>query len=343
MPLVFKNNEHKGTGIVFLDDTEVIRKLFLTNNDLKYALKHKKSQLFIGCDPNKAVERLSVRQILALGFMRKDIDRIARIIKRENFIVQEYVSNTLLVDGRKNALRVFVVVLSMNPFVVMYSEGYASINVEDFDSSKIRKSNVLSNREVSAKVDGVETEWNWSFDQLGEYLEKREDVTFGIEHVRRDLMMATNDTLNAIVRENGRYSKNTRKKQDYYVPLGLQRGVLDRKKDNNYMWLSLDYLLTNEGEVKLMEWNLHPGTRYLDHCSWNNVTDPRYEDWQCQQGRNITKEICDASFEMAYRKKEHLPFIKEEELRNMISYHQLLVFREFGRIWLSTNTQHDEL
>ncbi len=73
------------------------------------------------------------------------------------------------------------------------------------------------------------------------------------------------------------------------------------------------------------------------------MDDPRYEDWQCQQGRNITKEICDVSFEMAYRKKEYLPIITEEELLGMISYHQLLVFREFGRIWLSTNTQHDEL
>ena len=62
-PFLFKNNEHKGTGIVLLDDTELIRKLFLTNNDLKYALKHSKPALFHECDPSKAVERLSVHQI----------------------------------------------------------------------------------------------------------------------------------------------------------------------------------------------------------------------------------------------------------------------------------------
>ena len=261
--------------------------------------------------------------------MKKDIDEIAHIVKRDNLIVQEYIANTLLIDGRKAGVRVFIVVLSLNPYVVMYSEGYVSINVEKYDPTDIRKENVLSNREVSSKVKGADTEWNYSFDQLGEYLAKREDVDFGIEHVRRELAMATNQTLNAIVRDDGRFSKSTRKKMKKYVPLGIEQGVLDRKKDNNYMWLALDYLLTEDGEVKLLELNLHPGTRYLDHCSWDNVQDPGYEDWQCQQGRNITKEVVDVSFEMAYRKKEYLPFITEGELAEMLSYHQVLVYRKF--------------
>lgn len=334
-PLIFKNNEHRGDGIIFLDNTDTIRQLFLTSKDMKYALKHSKPSLFTGCAPNKPVNRLSVQQIQGLGFMQKDIDSVAHTAKGNTFIVQEYISNTLLINGHKAGLRVFIVVLSMNPFVVLFSEGYVSINVEVHDPDDIRKSNVLSNREVSSKSKDTETEWNWSFEQLGTYLEDREDSEnensrqFGIEHVRNQLMMATNSTLNAIVRDNGKFSKSTKRKLNKYIPLGIEQGVLDKKKDTNYMWLALDYLLTEEGEVKLLELNLHPGTRYVDHCSWDNVDDPTYEDWQCQQGRNITKEIVDVSFEMAYHKKQGKGFMAKTTLEEMLNFHRVLVYRDF--------------
>ena len=69
--MVFKNNEHRGTGIIFLDDTDLMRQLFLTDEDLKFALRNSKKELFPNCNANKPVQRLSVRDIQRLGFMQK--------------------------------------------------------------------------------------------------------------------------------------------------------------------------------------------------------------------------------------------------------------------------------
>ena len=72
-------------------------------------------------------------------------------VKGSNLIVQEFIDDALLINGHKFGVRVFIVVLSMNPFIVLFSEGYVSINLEVYDPLNIKKANVLSNREVSAK------------------------------------------------------------------------------------------------------------------------------------------------------------------------------------------------
>ena len=100
------------------------------------------------------------------------------------------------------------------------------------------------------------------------------------------------------------------------------------KKDNNYIWLAIDFLLTVDGNVKLLEINLHPGTRFIDHCSWFNINEPSYNDWQCQQGRNISKEIVDITFELAYRKNNYIKWNKEM-IDNRLNFHKVLLFREF--------------
>ena len=66
----------------------------------------------------------------------------------------------------------FIVVLSMNPYIVLCSDGYISINLQTFDAQSINKENVLSNRQMSEKAEKSDTEdeeeWNWPSQQFGE-------------------------------------------------------------------------------------------------------------------------------------------------------------------------------
>eukprot|EP01084_Bolivina_argentea_P194195 333160_1 len=319
-PWIFKNNKHKGKGIVFLDDTETIRKLFITDDDLKYAFRH--------CDNTKPGKRLSTQKIEQLGFAKDDIDTIEHIIKGDNYIAQKYISNTLLIDGHKFGIRMFIVILSLNPFIVLYSDGYILINAEIYDADDINKLNVLSNREISENNKDFDEEWNLSYEQFADYLKSQKlAVDFDIIHVRNKLVNAANLTFQSIIKENGKYSKSTRKKLDHYLPIAFSKNLID-KKDNNYMWLAIDFLLTMDGNVKLLEINLHPGTKYLNHCSWFNVNETSYNDWQCEQGRNITKEIVNVTFEMAFRKMNHKSWNKQM-LQDKLTFHKVLIYRDF--------------
>ena len=67
-PWIFKNNQHKGKGIVFLDNAGNMRVLFLTNNDFKYALKHRKQTLFHNCNGSKSMNRFTIPEIEEFGF-----------------------------------------------------------------------------------------------------------------------------------------------------------------------------------------------------------------------------------------------------------------------------------
>merc|ERR1740123_1210588 len=295
-PWIFKSNQHKGKGIVFLSNTSVIRKLFITSSDLKYGYETQNERLFHGCDSSASVERFEAEEIADFGFADDTIDSIAHIVKGDAFIAQKYVDDTVLIDGRKIGVRVYVVVLSLNPYIVLYSDGYISINAQEFDGSVISKESVLSNREMSEKYLGSEDdEWNWSYQQFDEYIAKQEEYDANTNlnfdtHLRFQLMNATKATFEAIDRDTGKYSKKTKKKMKKYLALAEKKGIL-KKTDNNYLWLAIDFLLTNDENVKMLEINLHPGTRLFKHCSWKNSETEDYEDWRCQHSRNITKEI----------------------------------------------------
>lgn len=328
-PWILKSNQHKGKGIVFLDNTRDIRKLFITNDDLKYGFETTDDRLSHDCNPSAPVERFEVEEIAEFGFAEDTIDSIAHIVKGEHFIAQKYINDTVLIEGRKIGVRVFAVVLSLNPYIVLFSDGYISINAQVFDGSHINKENILSNREMSEKyLSSEDDEWNWNYQQFDEYIKKKQEFNFNFDDdVRSKLMNATKATFDAIDRDNGKYSKKTKKKLKKYFALADKKGILN-KNDNNYLWLALDFLLTTDGNVKLLEINLHPGTRLFNHCSWNNVEMASYEDWRCQQSRNITKEIVDVSFAMAYRKKMDM-LMDREWLEQQIDFHKCLIYNDY--------------
>ena len=329
-PWLFKSNQHKGKGIVFLNDTSVIRKLFLTNDDLMHGRKEKDVRLSHNCDPTAPVHRFKVAEIVALGFPESHINAIAHIVNGGQYIAQTFVSDAMAIDGHKFSIRVFVAVLSLNPYIVLFSDGYISINTQVFDGAHISKENILSNREVSEKYTDFDGEWNWNYQQFDDYVNGQKELDFGFAFVRKELMNAARATFDAIDRKNGKFSKSTRKKLKKYLALAEKQGILS-KDDNNYLWLAIDFLLTTDGRVKMLEINLHPGTRLFNDCSWiySSAEDSEsYHDWRCQSARNITKEIVDISFGLAFKKKKNMP-VDRQWVEQQIDFHECLIFKDY--------------
>merc|ERR1712154_402113 len=109
-------------------------------------------------------------------------------------------------------------------------DGYISINAQVFDGSHINKENILSNREMSEKyLSSEDDEWNWNYQQFDEHIKNKQEFNFNFENdVRSKLMNATKATFDAIDRDNGKYSKKTKKKLKKYFALADKKGILNK-------------------------------------------------------------------------------------------------------------------
>lgn len=86
-------------------------------------------------------------------------------------IVQEYLSNPLLIEGRKFDVRAFVLIAGTSPYILFYREGFLKRCVEKFDIAKKGVSAHLTNTKVQSLVETFSLEEHlWSFQQFQDYL-----------------------------------------------------------------------------------------------------------------------------------------------------------------------------
>lgn len=92
------------------------------------------------------------------------------------YIVQRYIRNVLLLDGKKSELRIYWLIASLDPLLVlMYPEGTARLTsmpfkLDDFSNPLIHITNVYQQK----KHGGVDpdTELKWDFARLQDYLSR---------------------------------------------------------------------------------------------------------------------------------------------------------------------------
>ena len=67
----------------------------------------------------------------------------------QDFQMQRYLSNPLLLEGHKFDFRVYMVIASVNPLIVYYQDGFLKLSAHVFDRNSTDKGVHLSNTEVS--------------------------------------------------------------------------------------------------------------------------------------------------------------------------------------------------
>lgn len=91
-------------------------------------------------------------------------------------IIQRYIRNPLLLDGRKSEIRIYWVVANLDPFLVlMYPEGTVRLNslpfqLDDFDNQLIHVTNVYQQKNHPNYDPSVVLKWR--FNDLATYLNK---------------------------------------------------------------------------------------------------------------------------------------------------------------------------
>lgn len=65
-------------------------------------------------------------------------------------VVQKYIENPLLIDGRKFDIRAFMVIVCMKPYLVLYTPGYVRMSLNAYTTENFGKDKLthLTNNSV---------------------------------------------------------------------------------------------------------------------------------------------------------------------------------------------------
>ena len=90
----------------------------------------------------------------------------------KQFIVQEYIQNLLLLNGRKFDIRALVLVANSQPYMLFYHEGYLRVVIKLFDPAGSREVH-LTNTHVQSQQPGfIPDNHFWSFVKFQNYLDE---------------------------------------------------------------------------------------------------------------------------------------------------------------------------
>ena len=98
-------------------------------------------------------------------------DKFSTCMKSPDYIIQEYITDPLLLMKRKFDVRAYILVAKTSPhFLVFYHDGYLRLSMKEFDIHGEREVH-LTNSHVQIHVEGFSMEKHlWSFGDLQEYL-----------------------------------------------------------------------------------------------------------------------------------------------------------------------------
>lgn len=101
----------------------------------------------------------------------------------EKFLAQQYIGNPLLINKKKFDFRVYMLIASMDPLIVLYKDGFVRISMSEFNPNSSEKSSHLTNLKVGKgemksknltqeEQEAILQDQSWSFTRFQEYLKE---------------------------------------------------------------------------------------------------------------------------------------------------------------------------
>lgn len=97
----------------------------------------------------------------------RDNGKLARHCVKERYVAQRYIQNPLLLNDRKSEIRVYWLVASVRPLMVlMYQEGTSRLNtmpfkLDDYDNPLVHITNVFQQKKNPDYDPNVSLKWSW--------------------------------------------------------------------------------------------------------------------------------------------------------------------------------------
>ncbi|KRX04008.1 hypothetical protein PPERSA_12455 [Pseudocohnilembus persalinus] len=162
--------------------------------------------------------------------------------QRRIYILQKYVENPLLQDGKKFDTRQFVNIVSTDPFIAIYYPGYTRKTMVDYDRFKESEFVHLGNGDIQKKLPGYQTKRQKDHNYLkNEFRDKLIKDIQGFTQQDFDLMeMKTKVSIN-------------------YALLAFKKQLKPRKGDIQVF--SVDMIIDENFNPYIVEWNRNPYLR----------------------------------------------------------------------------------
>ena len=313
---IFKTNLHGGSGIHLINNPLTMRRLFWRDDDIEYEMAeakpgdyHCNAQYIARFDASFIINEFGLNV-----YQPKNPNDPANAI-RKNTIVQEFISNPFLINNRKFHIRVFVMIPSLNPYIVLYGNGFLILAGEHYDKYHPDKTNAITNRAISKQINknnnNTDIEWSWSFDQFKQYLEERQISNIDLNIVQQKIKQIINITFSSAI------SDRVNSKRIDTTLFNIH------SHSYQYAVFAVDLLLTNQGELKLLEVQNAPKTSVIPAiCNDNH--------WACQFGREIVKETVDLAINIAYQKTQKSQ-VTQDSVQNTINHYEVILFNDFKK------------
>lgn len=162
-------------------------------------------------------------------------------------VMQTYIDNALLIYTRKFDFRVYMFIAHMDPYIVLWNEGYLRLSISDYDPESSQKYGHVTNASVAKKYMQYAKKNNLEYDpemvkNQTWYYQQFEDYMVAIGKVEPGWM------------EN--YAKPKIRKSLLHISRMVYSKLL--KHPRLFMLFGLDYLFDEDLNLWLLEVNANP-------------------------------------------------------------------------------------
>eukprot|EP01084_Bolivina_argentea_P147249 257667_1 len=304
---VFKEDKHCSDGIHFENNHELIYKLISPN--------HTEQNIYYkNCSSIKPFNRPKYFKKNHFTYNKKKNGKGFHV-SYESLLMEEFVSNPLLIEERAFHIRSFLSIPSISkPFIVLhYPEGLIFRNIRKYNNKKLNK-NILSsngaiadgaNKKLKAKT-GVHFKQVWGYHRFQNYLNNI--------YTNKTLKMFINNyTTYKLPKDIQHIIKHVFNANKYYK--NNEMNNMNNKKKVKQMFTfstyCMDLIINDKFELKLLEINENCGT-YCPSYWYDDILDNDGNDWMCEgfvnESVNILLEI--------YKKRYNNHVIKTIESLN---------------------------
>lgn len=153
-----------------------------------------------GVFPVNDKEEIYIRKLYNNGSLCGEVDN--------KDLIQHFIHNPLLLEGRKFDFRVFMLIASANPTIVYYHDGYLRMSLHEYDSNSKEKGALLTNTALAKPIfkeaqkkgtyngmtaDELKDKSYWLYPQLYKYLQEQgkvNDPDWVENHLKSELKKA---------------------------------------------------------------------------------------------------------------------------------------------------------